>query len=345
MFVFFLIYLGLFICGLYYYDKVNDFTSIALGIFFVCLAGIIGPGISSDYTNYLEYFNNVKQSTGFETVLFYEPTFVLLCKICPSLGGVMLLYPIISVPIKFRALKQFTPFLYLSITLWFAHFFIVNELNAIRVSVAIGLLLWSFIYNVRKEWYKAVLVVALAGLFHYSAFIFLPICFFNNKKIHLVYFLIIPISFVLNAMGIGVIELLSHVDIFILQSKLEAYNLLLSQGTHDKINVYNPVIILRVAVIYILLYNWRFLQQKNVYLVLLLKSYIISIVCMLLFSSLPAFGLRIADLFGVVEIILFPFLLYLFKEKYAILSFLFLYGLLLLSLDIYYNNFIHPYTF
>jgi hypothetical protein len=345
MVVYFLIYFLLLFVAIYYYDEPVKLYLIPLGFFLVLFAGLRGEAVSSDYSTYAEYFDLVTHTNTISELTFVEPSFVIFSRLFFNVRGVIVVYALLSVIIKLKALEKLTPFIYYSIALWFSHFFLVLEMNQIRAGLAIGILMLGFPYVIEKKFAKYLLIVVAATLVHYSAVVFLPFYFINTKKINAVYFFLIPASYLINALGYGLVEIISWVNVSVIQDKIEAYNLLYSLGSYTKINVYNPVVILRIVVIYLFLFNWKLLEEKNAYFVVLLKAYVMAIVFMLLFASLPVFGLRTSDLFGMVEIILLPFLFYLFKEKYLVLLFLTIFGLLIMSLDLYYNDFLGPYTF
>jgi hypothetical protein len=342
--VYFVVYLLLMWLGVFYYDKPAKLYLIPLGIFLTLFAGLRGSLVSSDYSTYAEYFELVTHTNNIAELTFIEPSFVLFSRLFFNVRGVILVYALLSIAFKLKAFEKITPFIYYSIALWISHFFLVLELNQIRAGLAISILLCGFPYIVDRKLIKFLVIVFVATLVHYSAIIYLPFYFLNTKKVTPFYFVIIPLSYILNALGFGLIEILSRIPLSVIQDKIEAYNLLFSLGSFTKINVYNPIVLLRVGFIYIFLFNWKFLAEKNAYFVILLKAYVIAIVCMLLFARLPVFGLRLSDLFGMVEIVLLPFFFYLFKEKYLVLLFLLIFGLLIMSIDLYYNSYLGPYT-
>jgi hypothetical protein len=217
-------------------------------------------------------------------------------------------------------------------------------MNQIRAGAAIGILLLSIPPLIEKKLFKFILLILIAAQFHFSALIFLPLYFLNSTKINKIYYFLIPASYVLYILGIGLIELLSQINVSFLQGKIEAYKLLLDQGMYSKLNVFNPLALIRIALIYLFLYNWETLAAKNPYFIIMLKVYIFSVVVMVLLAGLPAFALRVSDMFSIMEILLIPFLFYLFRSKYtALLIVLGLCGLFLF-LDLFYNKFLDPYS-
>jgi len=345
MVIYFVIYLALFALGIHSYKHSRQLWVILVCAMLVCFAGFRAPEVSGDYINYIDFFKNIKGSAGLNFIAFVEPSFVLFSFLLPSLRWVVLLYALLGVLFKVYGIKNLTPFAFLSFALWFSNYFLVQEMNQIRAGVAIGLLLLSIPYIVNRNLCHFSLLVALATMFHYSALVFFPLYFLNSKKIPPFYFVFIPLAYLLHAGGIGFINILNHIPIAALHSKLEAYNYLYSIGLFTEISLYSPVIMFRLIILYILLSKWKTLQTQNRYTVVLLKSAVLSIALLILFSGLPVFSIRISEIFASAEIILLPFLLYLYRPSYAVVLFLFLIGLLLLCDNLFYRHFVNRYTF
>ena len=58
------------------------------------------------------------------------------------------------------------------------------------------------------------------------------------------------------------------------------------------------------------------IAKKNVYSILYLKIYALSLAALVLLSDIPVLAFRISELFQVIEIVLLPLLVYTFKSKY-----------------------------
>ena len=71
----------------------------------------------------------------------------------------------------------------------------------------------------------------------------------------------------------------------------------------------------RISIISLLIYKCDIIIKYNKYSFLLIKIYIVSISSYYILSFNPAFAGRINDMFGIVEIILFPMIMFLFKPK------------------------------
>lgn len=334
----------LFLIGIHTYRKRVFVYIITASVFLVLFAGLRGKDVSSDYSTYSEYFQNIHRQRSLQFISLIEPTFIFVSYYLPTVRAVMIFFSLLAISFKLVAFNRLTPFVFFSVAIWFSSFFLVQEMNQIRAAVATGLLLLSIPSIIDKKALHFFLIIFVASLFHYSALVFIPIYFLNSIKVQFLYFLIIPVSYLLNALGIGFLDILKHVHITIVESKLEDYNTLYSMGMYTKINIYNPIILLRILIIYGLLLNTKKIHAKNRYYIILVKSYVISISILVLFSTLPAFSLRVSDIFGIVEIILLPFFLYVYNPKFLIILLLFMFSAFILSIDLFYNKFLNPYS-
>ena len=124
-------------------------------------------GIDNDYNSYLGYFKN---PTGVAALLT-EPTFKMINGLARFLNAPFLLfviYAFLAVPCKVIAIKRLSPYWYLSILLWYAHLFIIQEMTQIRVAVASGVFLFALPYLGDGKKLKFTLCLVASILFHYS---------------------------------------------------------------------------------------------------------------------------------------------------------------------------------
>lgn len=117
----------------------------------------------------------------------------------------------------------------------------------------------------------------------------------------------------------------------IIDSKLNAYENI-AIGTA---NVFSIAQIIKVCVTFFLLYNVEKIQLYNKYAIILLKIMLLSLCVLPLFASDAVAGTRIRDLFGTVEFILFPLIVYLFKNMFQGQIILFLIGAMLFTISMF----------
>lgn len=82
-----------------------------------------------------------------------------------------------------------------------------------------------------------------------------------------------------------------------------------------QVNIFSLLFMARAALWCILLWKSDLLFKNNKYALILLKIMALSLISMLVFSTNIAFALRTMEFYGIVEILLFPMLIYLFRQK------------------------------
>lgn len=96
----------------------------------------------------------------------------------------------------------------------------------------------------------------------------------------------------------------------------------------------------RISILTFLIYKSDVLVKYNKYSFILIKIYVISISFYYILSFNPAFAGRINDMFGIVEIILFPMIMFLFTPKILPRLLIFTLSSMFLFLNLYYNKII-----
>lgn len=306
---------------------------VAIGVLFVLVAGF-RPG-DLDYKNYVQAYNWIRM--GF-TVLI-EPTFILISKVSPTESIMFFIYALLGVSLKFIAIRRITELWFLSLSIYLSYFFILHEMTQIRVGIASGILLLSIKPLYERQFKAFLFYVIIAMLFHASAIIMLLLWFFTDKPQILFLRLAIPIAYFVYFLKIDFFRL---IPIPLFQSKIDAYIALQEIGNEmaSKINVFNILSLFKIGIFYILLLRSSVLQEMNKYALLLLKIQALSIAALPFFSQMPVIAFRISELFGVVEIINIPMLIYLFKPKLLAHWLLLGVALLLLLISVFYLNLI-----
>lgn len=308
------LYLALFVLSLciswlFFYRK-NEWNQFLYFFVAVCLISFstfrIGEAFP-DYPNYVDYYQRILKG---ETV-WVEYSFVLITYVASFLFdnviGIFFIYALLGVFLKLYAIRQLSKLCFLSILIYIANTFLVQDLIQIRAGIAAGILLLCIKPIYERKCKKFIILTITAMFFHMSAVTILPLWFLNSKKIN-VYLWSIPIP-------LGYILAMLHINIFIipipfLQNKIELY---LSVSDNEEINLFSALFILKYFISLFLLYFSSVLQRYNKYVYLLLKVYILSLFFFLIFSSTPTISFRLQGLYEVVDIILFPCMIYAFK--------------------------------
>lgn len=284
-----------------------------------------------DYFAYVSYFTT--------DYLLIEPTFIIIRRIIKLYSNDVIwlfsIYAVLGVGLKFIAFKKLTPLLFLTVAIYIASYWTYHELIQIRAGVAAGILLLSIkpLYEKKLTFFGIVLI---ASLFHASAVSFFPLWFIRRKSNldYVIYLTIIPLSMLLYLIDCDLIGILKHIPISFIQDKIIGYaNVNTDVAVRGVLTPeeYNPFItwyIIKVLICYLLwLYN-KDISKKNKYFLLLLKIYTIGISFLWFLGGVPTIATRISELFGIVQILIIPMLIFARLPKYVSYGIIYIYGLI-----------------
>lgn len=310
-------------------DKNKPWLLAAMALFLIFFAGFRGNEVGKDYSIFKGFYDSALsfQTLFSQPALFFkaakvEPSFLLLASFIktylPNLGFtlLMLIYAILAVSIKAKAIVKYSEFIFLSLFIYLCNNFMLHEIIQIRAGLAAGVIMLAFDPLVERQWGKFLLLMLLATFIHYSALIFLPFYFLNTKKINpAVYIAVILVPFVLNILKFDPISLLIKYDLGVYSEKLNIYiqeQLRIKHAIH-RINL---TLIFQLLLSIFLLFYRQDILSKNKYGILFLKINMISIGVFYLFFSLPVFAFRLWEMLSIVQIFLIPTLIYYIKPRW-----------------------------
>lgn len=291
-----------------YSKRTNWFLIGCLAVFFILFAALRPSGMDPDYDHYLELY---KDPHYFENGI--ESVFVFLALISPSLTILLLVYATIGVTLKFEAIRRMSPYPWLSLLIYYSHYYFLQEVTQIRAGVSCGFILISLYYYCNKRMKFAWVYMALAIVFHYSAIFACLFLFINRErprfKLYLILFIISLAKFI---SGYSVIQSITSVPVGLVQERLSRYQYTNSLGTYDGINMMNTALWGQMIVALLSFYMLR--NHKNQYIVVLAKVYAIGLISYMFLAEIPAMSFRISEMCFVVEFILLPMLINLSKS-------------------------------
>ena len=317
-------------------EKISTF--FVLGLILIVIASFRGENVDRDYVSYIKLFNNV---SGIAT--FIEPSFLFISWIVKSffhsnIVYLFLIYAALGVSLKLIAIKQYSQFWFLSLLIYLSYSYPLHEMTQIRAGVAAALLLLSIKPLYERKLYKFLLITFSATLFHYSAIIIFPIWFLKPHEIKKwLFIIVIPIAYLIHfSLKWDFTSLANIISFLPLQKKLLAYQ----PDNTGYLNVFNAWQLLRVGISLLLIWKADFIAEKNKYVYLFIKLYIISTCTYVLLASNPSFASRIGDLFAIGDIVSIPYAIYTIKQKNLAKIFILLVGASYLFLNLFYNKII-----
>lgn len=350
-FIFFFIVLTLFISRLLRVQE--NYLLFFIAVVLILVAGLRPIGVDMDSLTYEEVFNAVGSPVSYfkdyQYNSFYEPAYYLFPSIITNYFGlnitwVFLLFAILGVSLKFIAIPRLTDFTFLSIAVYFSHFFLLHELTQIRAGVASGILLLCIIEIEKRNFLRFVILMFIGLLFHYSIIIFLPFYFLSTKKFNKkIYLALLYVPFILHFLKIDVITILQTFRLGVISDKIQLYNDLLDLGVFNEINVFNSVFLIQVFLCSVFIIKSDLLYKNNKYALLLLKIYCFATASLVIFSNIPVIAIRISELLYIVQIILLPFLIYIVRPRSVALLFIIVFALTFMSINLLYIGILKPY--
>lgn len=307
------------------------------GILLFFIAACRPEGIDNDYLGYLSYYNNIAN----DSPVVVEPSFVFISLIVKHVFNnpsyVFVLYACLGVLLKFYAIDKLTQFKNLTVLIYFSNFFLLHEMTQIRAGVASGLLLLCIEPIRDRNLLKFLILALIAIFFHFSAIVILPLYFLQAKELNVkAYLALIPIAYILAFLKIDIYTFTSSIPIPLLQSKVGSYSFYADED--NGVNLFNYVHLSRCLIASLIAWRWRSIMRYNSNGILMIKIYIISLFVFVAFSSIPGISSRTSELLQIVEIILLPFVCYIFREKTLILVSVILVGLVFLSFSLFYTK-------
>ncbi len=319
----------------------------------VLFAGFRQAGVGADDWNYVDKFLAVPDLSYWITGEFrytfdetwMEPAYILLGSFVRIFTDeyvfLFTTVALFSVGLASYNYYRYTKFVFLVLVLFFVHTYLYRDINQIRSAVAasIGLFLISQIYN--REHFKAIITISLAGLFHMAslslALVYL-LSFFKVTRKRLVYGYFIALF--LGLIGISSVLLAILPNLGHVTTKLVDYA---NSGYADSVSLFDITNIKNSFIFFILIYYWHYLVKKVRYFETMMLFYFLAVTWRIAFNDFGIFAARIATFFGVVEVLLVPALLYLFRQKLMVTLIILLYAFLTLYLNLFVKEGRYPY--
>lgn len=277
--------------------------------------------------------DNTADAIGYEEMFLHnddplfeiatEPTFIYLSRLVLAFGGsivtVFFIYAIITIPAKMRALYKMTPYIFTALVVYIPIYFEVHDMIQIRAAAAATFLLCSLFPLSRKQYWLAALLMLCGILFHYSAVAYLPFLFLGNRRLNVVWRIIVacllPLSF---AMYFLKLDWFSLIPSALTGGKLDFYKEAAEAGEWEELSApyLNLYFLAKCAVLYLCLYFYDYIVEHNPLAPILINIFAVSIFFLLTMATIPVVAGRVSDMFGIVDGIVFTFCLYIISPRY-----------------------------
>lgn len=315
-------------------------TLIMLSASMIAVAAFKDITVVADAEEYERMFYN---NDNILIEISTEPTFIYISRFVLALGGsiagVFFIYAAISIPLKIMVIQKMTPWIFSALVIYVARYYTLQDLVQIRAGAACAMLMAAVYYRVNKRPILCALFFIIALTFHYSSFAVLPILLIGNRKankaVRYIMASIIPIGFAMAFLGKDVFSL---VPSSIVTGKVELYstNALL----YDAIVPYKSgVTIIKCIIFSFFLYYYEYLSERVKYFPLMMYFEAASICAILMLTTIPVLCIRLSELFGFIEPLLFICCIHCIKPQYLARILVALVGTFILIANMK-NNFI-----
>lgn len=324
--------------------------------YLILFAGLRNLGVGDDDFGYYDFytfktpnlFNWVFGDYVYDIKEFYmEPGYVFLNSLLrvftDNYSVLFLTVAFISVGLASYNYLRYSKYVFLTLLLFFVHTYLYRDMNQIRsgVAAAIGLFLISQIFY--KKHLKVFISLYLMSLFHMASLCLIAGYIFSyfsvtKRRVIVVYILSVfmgmfGISHIVFGLipGGGILEI-KLLDYLNNDSYLEAVSLF------DITNIKNSVILLMVIIF------WDKLERMVPYFKIVVLFYLMSTSIRIAFWDLGVVAARTATFFGIVEVILIPYFVSLFRHKILPNMLIISYGFMVLYINLFVKEGRYPYN-
>lgn len=222
---------------------------------------------------------------------------------------------VISMFFLYKDIRKYTFYPLLGLSVYIARFFVGRHMMQIRSGLCYLIILWGLQYVRRKQFWKFLLVVALAYPIHHSAVLAIPVYFICNTirlgKSHIVMGL--AIAFLIGAYGQDFVH--SIVEDNASDLMYQDYIKGGTKGFAEGLGLANPMLYFQSFI----LLTYTFLEKKlaplSRYYYVYRNCYFYSTLILIVFCTYKVLSGRTSTMFATVEIAIIPTLIHLFNKK------------------------------
>lgn len=174
-----------------FYDKKQKLLfkrNLILFLFcvFVFLAGCKG-NVGTDYLSYKSSYYIIRESGTYDSIYALEPGYWYWAKFISLLGSSFAFFwfftCFINIAIKFYVFSKLSPYLSVSLAIYFVGLFFERDFDGIRQGISIGLGYLGIFYYLKGKIRNFYALLLIAFLFHYTSVVFVLVPFLKKWKI------------------------------------------------------------------------------------------------------------------------------------------------------------------
>ncbi len=292
-------------------------SKLLIGFIFYCFIVLFvtfrDGNILRDYSEYVYYFN---RGGGRDNI---EESFYIIVAIVRYIGvgflGMFFVYAVLGVSIRFYAIYKYSPFILYSFSIWIANFLLLNEMTQIRGAIACSLMLLILPAIYERRIIKAIILILIAFFFHRSSIVFILFFFVSPNKTYWRFWIcLLGLSIILNICKINIMEILGLSKILYGIQLVKGDEMAFDQSDF-RLNMFSPYPLLQMISCLACIYRYNRIKLIFPSCILFIKVGIIGLIIYSL--SIYVISFRLSELFGTVQIFLYPCALKWFNGKNA----------------------------
>ncbi len=270
-----------------------------------------------DYEAYALYFDEL--SSGNEsTLVATEPGFILINKVIGFFTGnsvwLFMFMAVTAVAINLKSFKDYTPFFFIPVLVYFSHTYLGRELMQIRAGVAAAMCLFALRYIMRNQFWRFLLIVLVAASVHLASLAFIvayPVVKMNmGRKTWALILTMCTLIGIVSPLG-ALLRQLPFVDAI---SRLQDYTASDTYGGSLGV-LTNPTFLKQLFISSIGLVFYDKLSAKVPYFRTFLICYLIATCWLVLWNDFGILAARVATFFSISEGLLLASFMYLVSRE------------------------------
>lgn len=249
----------------------------------------------------------------------------------------------LSVTLAIQNYYRYSHYIFLTLLLFFVHTYLYRDINQIRsgVAAAIGLFLIAQIHN--RQHIKVWFTLCLASLFHMASFVLIFAYLFSflkvtRNRVITAYFF----ALFLGVIGASQVIFKLIPGGGIMAKKL--YNYTENGNYVNAISLFDITNIKNSAILFVIIFFWKRLEKVVPYFTTFVLFYLLAVGIRVAFWDLGVLAARTSTFFAIVEVILIPYFIFIFRNKVFITFIIILYAFLTLYLNLFIKEGRNPYA-
>ncbi|WP_315450147.1 EpsG family protein [uncultured Treponema sp.] len=292
----------------------------------------------ADALTYVDMYEQIVSGNKLEQ----EFTFIIISKIVYFLGDsvklLFFIYGLCSLSFKLNTIKKYAYYPYITFLFYFSTWFILHDMYQIRVGTSIAFFYCSVYFLQKKKYLSYLLCACVATAFHTQAALLFFLILIPKKEIDI--YSVAGLSFIVlfsYVLYFFKADIFKNSIVFLVKLKIPRmhqvmyyYDIATSGGINlGKINAFSPIVLVRLMLSSLLLFQYKRLNSVDLYPVLI-RILVLSFALRMILYPIPVLGMRIYEFFTCVDIFLFPLFLLIIREKKIVLAIINMYCIFML---------------